>query len=201
MLITDLPENVIKLTKLYNDYAAQIAKKYRQKTRELSKEDLLDPKWYSMEKKDEAIRRIKAMLKASDEMKHDLEEYSISYSKSIFDITEDSEYNITLQTRDKLLKSQQLEVYRFAYLMALNRKLFNDVFDYYAFLDEIREYFLLQNGEIYFERDEDLDEMHRRLYAMVDIQDEMEKIDIHDINTIETRLKELEEHNHSTSIE
>jgi len=201
MLITDFPESLIKLTKLYNDYSAQIAKKYRQKTRELSKEDLLDPKWYSVKKKDEATRRIKAMLKASDEMKRDLEEYSISYSKSVFAITEDSEYNITLQTRDELLKSQQLEVYRFAYLMALNRKLFNDVLDYYAFLDEAREYFLLQNGEIYFERDEDIDEMHRRLYAMADIQGEMERIDIYDIDTIEIRLKELEDYDHFVSTE
>jgi len=191
-LITDLPESLIKLTKVYNDYSAQIAEKYRKVTRELSKDDLLDPNWYTDDKKHEAIRRTKALIHASDEMKRDLEAYSISYSKSVFEITEDNEYNITLQTRDKLLKSQQLEVYRFAYLMALNRKLFNDVLDYYAFLDEIREYFLLQNGEIYFERDEDLAEMHSRLYIMADIQDEMKRIDIYDIDTIEIRLKELE---------
>lgn len=191
-MITDLPESLIKLTKVYNDYSAQIAEKYRKVTRELSKDDLLDPNWYTDDKKHEAIRRTKALIHASDEMKRDLEAYSISYSKSVFEITEDNEYNITLQTRDKLLKSQQLEVYRFAYLMALNRKLFNDVLDYYAFLDEIREYFLLQNGEIYFERDEDLAEMHSRLYIMADIQDEMKRIDIYDIDTIEIRLKELE---------
>ncbi|HFQ62389.1 MAG TPA: hypothetical protein ENK39_08870 [Epsilonproteobacteria bacterium] len=191
MSVSELSNNIIKLTEWANEYCIAISIKYRTDVKELSSDDLLDPVWYLGRKRDEAIRRIKALISASEVIQDELIEYNRVYIETLFSITNEIDYLTSVRVCGILVESQLLEVNRLSYLLSLNAKFFNESLDYYRFLDEDVGYYEIKDGNIYFENDDDIDEMQRRLLSMIKLQEEMKLIDSYSLEVLKEKLKKV----------
>lgn len=190
----ELPSKIIELANKYQGYVENISTRFRQTTSKYSKQNLLDPTWFTEEKLPIAMNRIKRLEEAGAKMAAEYEQYSISFTKEIYDLAYSQDSNTRERVLGVFIEKTAFEANQFKLTLILYNDIARKSYALMQYLSSITRKYEINGNQIGFYEDEDIDTFN---YMLMDIARSHEELGAAESHTLPDLRSQLEGKNES----